>query len=157
MHIYGIRKGPVCFLFPFYFKNDILPNLKPLEYLYTNFYQPKFSTIFVRIKVFRCVFLKAFKKCKNFSCFRDLMKKRREKAVLVDRISRWLFPTRWIHQIYYMQIAIVYCLNFSVKNEVFEGWKMSQCDSMSHPKPVFLKIPLCELFRKWKGDQNFGV
>ena len=26
---------------------------------------------------------------------RDLMKKRREKAVLVDRISRWLFPTRF--------------------------------------------------------------
>jgi hypothetical protein len=25
---------------------------------------------------------------------RDLMKKKREKAVLVDRISRWLFPTR---------------------------------------------------------------
>ena len=27
---------------------------------------------------------------------RDLMKKRREKAVLVDRISRWLFPTSFI-------------------------------------------------------------
>jgi len=27
---------------------------------------------------------------------RDLMKKKREKAVLVDRISRWLFPTSFI-------------------------------------------------------------
>ena len=27
---------------------------------------------------------------------RDMMKKKREKAVLVDRISRWLFPTSFI-------------------------------------------------------------
>ena len=27
---------------------------------------------------------------------RELMKKRREKAVLVDRISRWLFPTSFV-------------------------------------------------------------
>lgn len=27
---------------------------------------------------------------------RELMKKKREKAVLVDRISRWLFPTSFI-------------------------------------------------------------
>ena len=27
---------------------------------------------------------------------RDIMKKKREKAMLVDRISRWLFPTSFI-------------------------------------------------------------
>ena len=37
-----------------------------------------------------------FPKTKQSPSFsRDLMKKRREKAVLVDRISRWLFPTRF--------------------------------------------------------------
>ena len=35
------------------------------------------------------------KKKQSPSFSRDLMKKRREKAVLVDRISRWLFPTRF--------------------------------------------------------------
>ena len=73
------------------------------------------------------------------------MKKRREKAVLVDRISRWLFPTRLIR---YMQIV-----NGEYAFNAFNFF----CQKPKASVVKSLKSPLCELLGKSKGDQNFSM
>ena len=73
------------------------------------------------------------------------MKKRREKAVLVDRISRWLFPTRLIR---YMQI-----LTGESAPSMFHFF----CQKTKVSVVKSLKSPLCELLGKSKGDQNFSM
>ena len=73
------------------------------------------------------------------------MKKRREKAVLVDRISRWLFPTRLIR---YMQI-----LTGESAPSMFHFF----CQKTKVSVVKSLKSPLWELLGKSKGDQNFSM
>ena len=80
-----------------------------------------------------------FPKKKSHPLFsRDLMKKRREKAVLVDRISRWLFPTR-----------------FDCCGHCF--FLLLWCNSLAHQFVVpfdSFTLNAHHLFEKAKGDQN---
>merc|ERR1712088_146954 len=54
---------------------------------------------------------------------RDMMKKKREKAVLVDRISRWLFPTSFIG----LSLAIAICGESKTITMIKKHEKYSWC------------------------------